>query len=275
MRERAGGPGPTNSPQALVATASAVTEPRQTELAEPKYEDLYKIAVDEYRFNVNLGWDRQKFFVTLNLLVAGAVPGILKLSESNPLNQVAGAVLLLGCGSCLLGIYVVWKGHTYYQNSRQHLQALERRLGLSAQGLGLATTEGMRRGHLAGEAESSASASRGGWRGLNVVKSTLVLLALMALYDLGLGLVCLMGWLPVASKEQPASTVPAPGAVVRMPHAPPVGVQDSGGLPATGGNAPAGMEDAAVQEADGAEPMRPGAPPEAAGGDGGSHLPSQ
>lgn len=39
---------------------------------------LYKTAIEEYRFEVNLGWERQKFFVGLNVSLLAAIAGFAK-----------------------------------------------------------------------------------------------------------------------------------------------------------------------------------------------------
>lgn len=36
------------------------------------FPELYKVAVEEYRFNVKLGWDRASFFLGLHTALGGA-----------------------------------------------------------------------------------------------------------------------------------------------------------------------------------------------------------
>jgi hypothetical protein len=43
--------------------------------------DLYKIALDEYRFEVRLGWDRTTYFLVLNSAILTVATGLLKLQD--------------------------------------------------------------------------------------------------------------------------------------------------------------------------------------------------
>ncbi len=106
--------------------------------------DLYKIAVEEYRFTVSLQADRQKFFIGLNLAVSSVVPAVAKLDVAEGSGKMLAGVLALAAMTALLGMLVVHSSHRYYRNARSQFQEVERRLGLHEQGLGLLTTPGMR-----------------------------------------------------------------------------------------------------------------------------------
>jgi hypothetical protein len=159
------------------------------------------------------------------LTLAGVVPAIIKLSESSPFNRAGGAVLILSGLAALVGASVVWKGHSYYQSARQQLQAIERQLGLPQQGLTLATTEGMKRGHAANTHASAATPGR--WRRLflwllrlrKVTNSTIALLVLLAGYDFVLGTLSCTGSFP--GKPQQASAPESASAGESSPETQP------------------------------------------------------
>lgn len=135
--------------------ALADSPPPPSETA--RYEGYYKIAIEEYRFSVNLSWERLKFFVTLSLTLAGVVPSLIKLSDADRFPRVGGAVLFLSGCTALFGVLVVWRGHSYYRNARNHMQGIEQRLGLPTENLELKTTGGMKRGHAAVSQRPTAS----------------------------------------------------------------------------------------------------------------------
>lgn len=54
-------------------------------MADPSREelvDLYKLAVDEYRFQVNLNWDGSKYFLAFNTAVIGVGAGLIKVGHN-------------------------------------------------------------------------------------------------------------------------------------------------------------------------------------------------
>jgi hypothetical protein len=108
---------------------------------------LYKTAIDEYRFEVNLGWERQKFFVGLNVSLLAAIAGFARLGTGDNHNALLAGALLANAATGILGIFVILKSHRYYRNARAHFQRIEHRLGYAASGLALQTTPGMKEGH--------------------------------------------------------------------------------------------------------------------------------
>ncbi len=75
---------------------------------------LYKIALDEYRFQVRLNWDRTTYHLTL----------------SSGLIAIAAGLLKLGTASAI-GIKTILKGHTYYRHTIVKKTLLEDQLGLT------------------------------------------------------------------------------------------------------------------------------------------------
>jgi hypothetical protein len=107
---------------------------------------LYEAALREYHFNVNLGSERQKFYVGLNVAYFGALAGISsKISPVEPLLPtvfLAGA-FLVGAMTSVLGAFGVVKAHEYYRNARDQFQRIERMLQLDRYQLSMTTTPGM------------------------------------------------------------------------------------------------------------------------------------
>jgi hypothetical protein len=104
----------------------------------PTHEALLKAYGEhaaEYRLEVQMGWDRLRFFLTLNVALLAALQGF------GGKGLVAAAGYLAGAWTSLLGAHVVLKTHGYYVNAREAFKRIERELSLDA--LGMATTPGM------------------------------------------------------------------------------------------------------------------------------------
>lgn len=92
--------------------------------------DLYKIAVEEYRFEVKLNTDRMIHYLVFNAAVLSVGAGLLKAGGS-PLTT--GFVLLLfaaGIPTAVLGVRAVKKGHEYYRRAVYKKTLIEAMLGL-------------------------------------------------------------------------------------------------------------------------------------------------
>jgi hypothetical protein len=95
----------------------------------------YEQHAAEYRMEVQMGWDRMKFFLTINVALLAALSGF------GGKGIVAAAGYAAGALTSALGAHVVLKTHRYYVNAREAFKAIERELGLDA--FGMATTPGM------------------------------------------------------------------------------------------------------------------------------------
>jgi|SRR6185503_8498963 len=89
----------------------------------------------EYRLEVQMGWDRLKFFLTLNVALLAALSGL------GGRGIVAAAGYAAGALASLLGAHVVMKTHRYYVAARDTFKLIERELGLDA--FAMSTTPGM------------------------------------------------------------------------------------------------------------------------------------
>jgi hypothetical protein len=108
-----------------------------------KLIDVYKIAIDEYRYNVRLNWDRTQYFLGLNLAIVAAATGLVKAQLGFWECALVASLFTCGVIASSVGASACIKGHEYYQASRKVVKAIEAKLGLPAE-LGIATTGGMR-----------------------------------------------------------------------------------------------------------------------------------
>ena len=102
--------------------------------------DLYKIAVDEYRFQVTLNWQRTQYYLALNAALLAAGTGLLEAVRGR-LNILIALVFFSGLASCILSILSGEVQHAYYRAARDAKARLETRLQLGD--LALKTTTGM------------------------------------------------------------------------------------------------------------------------------------
>jgi hypothetical protein len=98
---------------------------------------LYDMAMREYHLNTTLGVQRQVFYIGLSVTLLGA------LASFGNRGLLVAIAYLVGAAVALLGAKVVAQSHDYYRAARDHLQEIERRLGLDKRGLALSTTPGM------------------------------------------------------------------------------------------------------------------------------------
>jgi hypothetical protein len=120
---------------------------------DDKLVDLYRVAIEEYRYNVRLNWDRTQYFLGLNLAIVAAATGLLKAGQTTPLEYgLVGSLFICGMIASTVGADSAIKGHEYYRASRTVVKSFERRLKLPRR-LRLASTQGMKRGVASAAAE--------------------------------------------------------------------------------------------------------------------------
>jgi hypothetical protein len=93
--------------------------------------DLYKLAIDEYRFEVRLNWDRSMYYITFNTGVVAADAGLLKFGDDGIVNLFVAGIFVLGCCSSIMGILAIRKGHLYYRRAVYKKTLIEDVLGLA------------------------------------------------------------------------------------------------------------------------------------------------
>lgn len=109
---------------------------------------LFKVGVEEYRFQVLLNWDRTKHHLLFNAGLLGIATALMKLNPSASSDALVAALLLLGSVNAAGGAHAVKVGHDYYRRARTKMTSQEKALGLlddpELQAFSLTTTPGMR-----------------------------------------------------------------------------------------------------------------------------------
>jgi hypothetical protein len=99
-----------------------------TEVSRAELLELYRVVIDEYRFQVRFNWDRtQYFFVLSAAMTTGGATVLATLKAWGPL--VAIFLFLLGVTTALLGRQLVTTGHEYYRHIVYRKTLLEDLLG--------------------------------------------------------------------------------------------------------------------------------------------------
>lgn len=114
---------------------------------------VYDAAINEYRFNVNLSWDRTKFFLLLNSGLIAAGVGLIKIAEDSlPASFFLVFFFLVSILIAVSGLETVSVGKRYYRRANHIKTLVERELGLldpipglpSQTTLSIAVTDGQR-----------------------------------------------------------------------------------------------------------------------------------
>lgn len=108
--------------------------------------ELYSSAVEEYRFQVNLNWDRNKFYVLLNSGLITATCGLLRIPGFKFAEFLTVPLFLLGLLSGWIGLTTLLKGIEYRRRIIYQKSQIEQKLSeLTGQELfPIVTTKGMR-----------------------------------------------------------------------------------------------------------------------------------
>ena len=101
------------------------------ELSNEHSLDLYKIAVEEYRFQVRLNWDRTAYHLTLSSGLIAIAVGLLKIGSAPIVDLFVAGVFLVGLLASMIGIQTIRKGHEYYRRTIVKKTLLEDDLGLT------------------------------------------------------------------------------------------------------------------------------------------------
>jgi hypothetical protein len=89
--------------------------------------DVYKTAVEEYRFQAQFNWSRTQYMLVFNTAILAAGSAI----ASRP-GHSAALVYLLGVIACVLSFFVMRTQHGYYRAARDHLKRVEESVGIPA-----------------------------------------------------------------------------------------------------------------------------------------------
>lgn len=92
---------------------------------------LYRIAIDEYRFEVKLNTDRMMHYVIFNSAIITVASGLLKIETGSWLNLFVALVFAIGVCTSRLAIRSIRKGHEYYHRTIYKKTLIEELLGLT------------------------------------------------------------------------------------------------------------------------------------------------
>lgn len=91
---------------------------------------LYRMAIEDDRYQVQLNWDRLKFFLVLNASILAAAVGLFRASAGWTGRSLVAILLGVGAVSALLGFRASRAGKLYHRSAILKKTLLERRLGL-------------------------------------------------------------------------------------------------------------------------------------------------
>ena len=126
--------------QAQADSSSSHDVDKAASLTRADLLELYTIAIDEYRFQVNLNWSRTQYYLALNVGILGVATGILELADAGVGILVAG-LYSAGAVCCGLSLAAGRVQQGYYRTARDHKAVIEEELELTK--LRLSTTPGM------------------------------------------------------------------------------------------------------------------------------------
>lgn len=115
------------------------TPPPPTSATRAERLDLYQVAVEEYRFQVTLNWDRAKYLIGFNTLVISVGTAFIQVDQTRAEWLVAG-IFLVGLLSAVLAAAALRVQHAYYRQARDRMTTLGADLGLGDDAV--ATTPG-------------------------------------------------------------------------------------------------------------------------------------
>lgn len=117
--------------------------PASTPPKEPDLQKQYELVLQEYRFQVQLNWDRAKHFLIFNTAILAAAVALYK-SGSTPVAKLGiGALMTLSALNSFMGRHAVAEGHRFYREIRDLKAKLEDKLRLDE--FAIASTPGMKR----------------------------------------------------------------------------------------------------------------------------------
>src|SRR5271154_1925107 len=93
--------------------------------------ELYKVSIEEYRFQVKLNNDRLLHLAVFNVAIFSAAAGLLKLGGSSFANLLVAAIFLAGCFTSAIGANSIRTFHQYYRRTVHKKTVYEELLGLT------------------------------------------------------------------------------------------------------------------------------------------------
>ena len=161
----------------------------QPELKPEQLIDLYKVAIEEYRFQVKLNNDRLLHLTVFNVAVLSAGAGLLKVSGSRVGNILVAAIFIAGLCTSFIGARSVSTLHRYYRRTVYRKTVYEELLGLTQRidlpnggsaDLSIATTDSHGdRNAILTQTEDWVRRPVGVWSVVGGFRLTLIILAVM------------------------------------------------------------------------------------------------
>jgi hypothetical protein len=90
--------------------------------------ELYKLALDEYRFQAQFNWSRTQYLLAFNAAILTAASAV----ASRP-GRSAALVFVLGAAAALLSLVAVRTQHGYYRAARDRMRRIEKATGIAAE----------------------------------------------------------------------------------------------------------------------------------------------
>lgn len=116
-------------------------EPPET----PDVQKQYEFVLQEYRFQVQLNWDRAKHFLIFNTAILAAAVALYKNGATFVAKLGVAALLFLAAANSQVGRHAVAEGHEIYRRIRSLKTRLEKELNL--EDFAIKSTAGMKREH--------------------------------------------------------------------------------------------------------------------------------
>ncbi len=110
--------------------------------------DFYKIIIEEYRFQINLNWDRNKFYITLNSSLIIVACGLLRIPGFKFAEFLTTPLFILGLFTSFLGLQALIKGIEYRRRIILQKTEIETELAKYLDIKTIDTTAGMRQAKL-------------------------------------------------------------------------------------------------------------------------------
>ena len=93
--------------------------------------ELYRVAIDEYRFEVKLNWDRMQYYAVVNSGIIAVGTSLLRDASSPAVILLSAMMFLVGLIMSVIGIVATHKGREYYQATVLKKTIYEQLLGLN------------------------------------------------------------------------------------------------------------------------------------------------
>jgi len=110
--------------------------------------EIYKIAVEEYRFQVRFNWNRTQYLFALDAAILAVGANLIAPGDNARPGLLIAAVFVVGALVAVHAIIVTANQHDYYRSARDHMQEVGRDLGLESRCMLLQTTPGMQGGRV-------------------------------------------------------------------------------------------------------------------------------